>query len=62
VLRIHRLIRFVAGSPRHRHRGRYWRYAAGPDSSRTNIAIPTIPIPLVPAPQVGPFVGSSQPI
>ena len=44
ALRIHRLIRFVAGRPRHRHRNRHWRDAGGPDSSRTNITIPTISI------------------
>jgi hypothetical protein len=62
ALRVHRLIRFVADRSRHRHRDRYWRHAAGPDSNRRNAALPTISIPLVSIPPVATFIGSAQTI
>jgi len=55
AMRIHRLIRFVADRPRHRHRGRRWRPAAELDPSRVNIAIP-----LFSTASVAQFVGQSQ--
>jgi hypothetical protein len=61
-LRIHRLIRFVANRPRHKHRSRNWRHAAGPDSSRRNVFMPTICTPLVSTPPVTPYVGCAQTI
>lgn len=62
ALRIHRLIRFVADRPRHRHRDRYWRHAAGPDSSRSNVFMPTTRTPLVSTAPIAPFIGSPQTI
>jgi len=62
ALRIHRLLRFLADRPRGRHRSRHLRHAASLDSSRTNIAIPTIPIPLVSPAPAAQFVGRGQSI
>ena len=59
AMRIHRLIRFVADRPRHRHRGRYWRHAAGPDSSRRNVFMPTTRMPLVSTPPNCTIIGSA---
>jgi hypothetical protein len=62
ALRIYRLVRFVADGPRHRHRDRYRRHAAGPDSSRRNVFIPTIRTLLVSTPPITSFIGSAQTI
>jgi len=62
ALRIHRLIRFVADRPRHRHRDRYWRHEAGADSLRRTVFTPTIRAPLVSTPPIAPFIGSAQTI
>ena len=62
ALRIHRLVRFVAERPRHRDRDRYWRHAAGADSRRSNVFMPTMRTTLVSTPPIAPFISSAQTI